>query len=291
MAVDQTTQDFNRYRGLLFSIAYRMLGSASDAEDMVQEAFIRWLKTDEEEIDSPKAYLATTVIRICIDYLRSARIQREQYVGPWLPEPILTGPHPGLAETVAQEESISYAFMILLEKLNPLERAVFLMREAFDYPYSEIARMVGKSEDNCRQILHRAHQHLDQFPPRFEVSYAKKKQITELFLRAIVQGDMQGFLNLLADDIVFAADGGGKVPAAIHFVHGKDKVSRGMLGPLRPLLPSLQTSIEQINGQPAILGYVDGKLYGVMLLESDGEQIHSIYTILNPDKLHGVEAR
>ncbi len=283
---ENTTQIFNQYRALLFSIAYRMLGSATDAEDIVQEAFLRWLQASDEEIQSPKAFLSTVVTRLCIDQLRSAKAQREQYVGPWLPEPIPTDQRQDLTETAILAESLSFAFLVMLESLGPLERAVFLLHEVFDYDYAEIAAIVGKSEAYCRQVLHRAHQHLKQRRPRFEVSREQQERMTSQFLHASLGGDMQGLLNLLADDVVFAADSGGKAWAGLKPVHGADKVARGVLGGRRFLPPGIQASIEEINGQPTIVGYVDGRSVIVLLLYIEGERIRNIYQVVNPDKLH-----
>jgi RNA polymerase sigma-70 factor, ECF subfamily len=283
---ETTTQIFNQYRALLFSIAYRLLGSATDAEDIVQEAFLRWLQARDAEIQSPKAFLSTVVTRLCIDQLRSARVQREQYVGPWLPEPLPTDQRQDLTETAIQVESLSFAFLVMLESLGPLERAVFLLREVFDYDYAEIAAIVGKSEAYCRQLLHRAHQHLKQHRPRFEVSREQQERMTSQFLRASLDGDMQGLMNLLADDVVFASDSGGKAWGGLKPVHGADKVARGVLGGRRFLPASIQASIEEINGQPAIVGYVDGRPVIVLLLFIEGERIRNIYQVVNPDKLH-----
>jgi RNA polymerase sigma-70 factor (ECF subfamily) len=283
-----TTQIFNQYRALLFSIAYRMLCNATDAEDIVQEAFVRWLQASDGEIQSPKAFLSTVVTRLCIDQLRSARARRELYVGPWLPEPIPTDQRQDLTETAILGESLSFAFLVMLESLGPLERAVFLLREVFDYDYAEIAAIVGKSEAYCRQVLHRAHQHLEQRRPRFEVSRQQQERITSQFLDVSLGGDMQGLLNLLADDVVFAADSGGKAWAGLKPVHGADKVARGVLGGRRFLPPGIQASIEEINGQPAIVGYVDGRPVMVLLLYIEGERIRNIYQVVNPDKLHWV---
>ncbi|HZR44846.1 MAG TPA: RNA polymerase sigma-70 factor [Ktedonobacteraceae bacterium] len=282
---------FNQYRVLLFSIAYRMLGSATDAEDIVQEAFLRWLEARDEAVQSPRAYLSTVVVRLCIDQLRSARVQRELYVGPWLPEPILTGQRQELTETAILAESLSFAFLVMLENLGPLERAVFLLREVFDYDYAEIAEIVGKSEANCRQILHRAHQHLGQRRPRFDVSHEQQERITSQFLQATTSGDMQGLLNLLADDIVFAGDSNGKAQIGTKPVHGPDKVARGMLDGLRrmPFL-NLQLRFEEVNGQRAVVGYLDdGRPYVVVLLNIEGERVRSVYVVLNPDKLRWLE--
>ncbi len=181
--LEQSAQAFDQHRGLLFAIAYRMLGSATDAEDIVQEAFVRWLQAGDEKVQSPKAYLSTIVVRLCINQAESARAQREVYVGSWLPEPILTSQRPEMVETVMLGETLSFAFLVLLERLGPLERAVVLLREVFEYDYPEIAEMVGKSEANCRQILRRAHQHLDQHRPRFDVSREQQTRMTEQFLR------------------------------------------------------------------------------------------------------------
>jgi RNA polymerase sigma-70 factor, ECF subfamily len=282
---ENTTELFNQYRVLLFSIAYRMLGSATDAEDIVQEAFLRWLQASEEEVQSPKAYLSAVVVRLCIDQLRSARVQRELYVGPWLPEPLPTGQRQELVETAVLAESLSFAFLVMLESLGPLERAVFLLREVFDYDYSEIAAIVGKSEANCRQVLHRAHQHLGQRRPRFDVSSEQQERITSQFLRASTDGDMQGLLNLLTDDIVLVGDGGGKAQAGLKPIHGADKVVRGFLGTLRKMPPT-HVGIEEINGQLAIVGYLKERPYGVALFDIEGERIRNIYTVVNPDKLH-----
>jgi RNA polymerase sigma-70 factor, ECF subfamily len=284
---EDTTQTFNQYRVLLFSIAYRMLGNATDAEDIVQEAFLRWMQEDSSLVQSPKAYLSTIVVRLCIDQSRSARAQREVYVGPWLPKPLATGRHPELVDTTVLAESLSFAFLIMLENLGPLERAVFLLHEVFEYEYDEIAATVGKSEANCRQIFHRAHRHLGQRRSRYNVSYQQQERITDQFLRASTSGDMQGLLNLLTEDIVFTGDGGGKVRVG-HNVQGPDNVARGTLAGLRPHLSYMQPGIEAINGQPAIVGYVDEQPYGVVLLEIEGEHIRRIYAVVNPDKLHWI---
>ncbi len=284
---EQTAQTFNQYRVLLFSIAYRMLGSATDAEDIVQEAFLRWIQEDSSLVQSPKAYLSTIVVRLCIDQSRSARARREVYVGPWLPEPIATGLRAELVDTTVLSESLSFAFLVMLENLGPLERAVFLLHEVFEYEYAEIAAIVGKSEANCRQIFHRAQQHLGERRSRFNATYEQQVRITDQFLRASTSGDMQGLLNLLTEDIVFTGDGAGKVRVG-HKVHGPDNVARGTIAGLRPLLSSMQPRIEAINGQPAIVGYVDDQPYGVVLLEIEGEHIRRIYAVLNPDKLRWI---
>lgn len=282
---NQAAQIFEQYRGLMFGIAYRMLGSASDAEDIVQDAFVRWLQADETAIQSPKAYLSTVVVRLCIDQLRHAKVRREDYIGPWLPEPIGTDQRKDLVETAILAESLSFAFLVLLENLSPLERAVLLLREVFDYDYAEVAAIVGKSEANCRQVLHRAHQHLGQRQPRFSVSRQQQEDLTHQFLRAITAGDLQGLTELLADEIVFTGDGGGKGHTGRRPVQGADKVARGALGGLRSLIGSLEPHVMDVNGQPAIVGYREGQPFGVLLLDVDGGRIQGIYVVVNPDKL------
>lgn len=285
---EDTAHIFQQYRLLLFSIAYRMLGSASNAEDIVQDAFVRWLQASDKDVQSPKAYLSTIVVRLCLDQLRSAREQREVYVGPWLPEPVATSQMPELSETAIQAESLSLAFLLLLEKLNPLERAVFLLREVFEYEYGEIASIVEKSEANCRQIFHRAQQHLEKDRTRFSASREQQELITNRFLQASLAGDMQGLLSLLSADIVSMGDSGGKgaLRAGLMPVYGPDKVSRGYLGALRSMPDGVVTRVTEVNGQPALVGYLNEKPIGAILLQIEDAHISRIYYVVNPDKLN-----
>lgn len=285
---EDTTHIFQRYRWLLFSIAYRMLGSATDAEDIIQDAFVRWLGADDKPIQSAKAYLSKIVVRLCIDQLRSAREQREVYVGPWLPEPLATGQMPELSQTTVQAESLSLAFLLLLEKLNPLERAIFLLREVFEYEYSEIAAIVEKSEANCRQIFHRAQLRLEKGRTRFSASREQQERITNRFLQASLNGDMQGLLSLLSEDIVSMGDSGGKaaLKAGRMPVYGPDKVVRGYLGALRSLPAGVVTRITEVNGQSALVGYLGEKPVGAILFQIEGEQITRLYYVVNPEKLN-----
>jgi RNA polymerase sigma-70 factor (ECF subfamily) len=277
---------FDRYRGLLFSVAYRMLGSVADAEDMLQETFIRWQQAGEEEIRSPRAFLVTIVSRLSINQLQSARARREEYVGEWLPEPIVTGMGSDPLELVRVDESLSMAFLVLLERLTPVERAVFLLREVFEYEYAEIAAVLGESEANCRQILHRAKEHVSRLRPRFQTTQREKSELLERFLTATRSGDLDGLVALLASDVVLYTDGGGKVPSALNPIHGADKVARGALGALKRLLPqNLAVRVAAINGEPGIVSYVDGKPYSVLTLEASEGQIVAIYAVSNPDKL------
>lgn len=284
---------FNERRTLLFSIAYRMLGSAADAEDVVQEAFLRWQEADEDAVQSLRSYLSTIVTRLCIDQLRSARAQREVYVGPWLPEPILTGQRPDLTSTVELAESLSTAFLLVLESLGPTERAVFLLREVFDYSYSEIAAIVGKSEANCRQMARRAQQHLREHRPRFQVSRDQQEKVTQRFLEVCAGGDMASLLNMLAPDATMTTDSGGKVQAARNVVRGQSNVARfifGVLGKL-PIGSKMSAQITEVNGQPGVLTYVDGVLNSVMTLDFDGEHILAVNAMMNPDRLRGIPKR
>lgn len=277
---------FSQYRPLLFSIAYRILGTAMEAEDMVQETFMRWQAAGEA--DNPKAYLTTILTRLCIDHLRSAKVQREEYIGPWLPEPIMTTGLP--AESAALAESLSMAFLVILESLSPVERAVFLLREVFEYDYDEIARIVEKSEDNCRQMVRRAKAHITERRPRYEVRREEHERIIFQFGLAVHSGDMEGLLALLANDITSFSDGGGKVSAARNPVVGPDHVARLIIGVVGKLPEGALSEIGQINGQPAILTQVNNRPYNVLIFDVADGRIRRIYNILNPEKLRNIKS-
>ena len=282
---------FGQYRGLLFSVAYRMLGSVADAEDMLQETFVRWQQARDEEIRSPRAFLVTIVSRLCINQLQSARVQREEYVGQWLPEPIVTGPGSDPLEMVRIDESLSMAFLIMLERLTPVERAVFLLREVFAYEYSELAAILGQSESNCRQILSRAKQHVGAVRPRFKTSQSKKRDLLERFFKATSSGDMEGLVALLASDVVLHSDGGGKGVAALNLIRGIDKVARGALGAFQKLLPKdLHIRVTQVNGDPGIVSYLNRKPYSVLTFDASEDRIHAVYVVTNPEKLARIPA-
>ena len=277
---------FEQYRGLLFSIAYRMLGSVADAEDMLQETFIRWQQPGDDNIRSPRAFLVTIISRLCVNQLQSARALREQYVGEWLPEPIMTDPERDPLGLIKIDESLSMAFLILLERLTPIERAVFLLREVFEYEYAEIASILGQSEPNCRQVLRRARQHVGAMRPRFKTSERKKKDLLERFLTATSSGDMKELVALLASDVVLQSDGGGKGIAVPNLIRGVDKVARGALGGLQKLLPkNLVFRLAHVNGEPGMVGYLKGKPFSVLTIDADESQIRSIYIVTNPEKL------
>jgi RNA polymerase sigma-70 factor (ECF subfamily) len=277
---------FDQYRSLLFSIAYRMLGSVADAEDMLQETFIRWQQADDEEIRSPRAFLVTIISRLCINHLQSARVQREEYVGQWLPEPIVTDAAGDPLGMVRMDESLSMAFLVLLERLTPVERAVFLLREVFEYEYAEIAAVLGLSEANCRQIFRRSREHVSAMRPRFQVSAEKQSDLLERFLEAVGGADMDGLVALLSKDAVLYADGGGKGIAVPNLVHGADKVARGVLGGMSKFVPKdLVRRITLINGKPGVVAYWNGRPFSVITLEESGSQIRAIYLVTNPEKL------
>jgi RNA polymerase sigma-70 factor, ECF subfamily len=281
--------DLDGLRPLMFSIAYRMTGSVGDAEDIVQEAVIRTYRAASQGtlVESPKAFVTTTTTRLAIDHLRSARVRRESYVGTWLPEPLVTDPAPGPAERAEMSDSLSLAFLVLLESLSPVERAVFLLREVFGYGYDEIAGAVGKSEPNCRQIFTRARRHVDEGRPRFEASRRQGTELTDRFLAAVSGGDLEGFIEMLAPDVVMYGDGGGKAPAARTPIHGREQVARLLRGLVRQL-PRWASEIRssQVNGQPGVLAYDhDGNLVGVMALDVLDGQVVAIRSVINPDKL------
>ena len=282
---------FNQYRSYLFAIAYRMLGSAMDAEDMVQETYLRWQKATRADIESPKSFLAAIITRLCIDYLRSARSQRETYIGEWLPEPLAAPVTASGDERVALAESLSFAFLVLLESLSPTERAAFLLREVFDYDYVEIAQIVDKSPTNCRQMVSRARRHIHNGRPRFQATAAETEAITLQFAQACLDGDMAGLLALLAEDVVEYSDGGGQVPSALRPIRGADHVARFILGILKKAPPGTSMTLAMVNDQPAILGFINGQLYNTVLLDVGDGRIQQIYIINNPDKLAHIKQK
>ena len=284
---DSALTTFNQHRGLLFSIAYRMVGSVTDAEDLLQDAFIRWQEAaGDPDIRSPKAFLITAVSRLCINHLQSARVQREEYVGQWLPEPLATDAASDPIGVLRADESISMAFLVMLERLTPVERAVFLLRETFDYKYADIAATLGLEEANCRQILRRALQHVRAARPRFTASLREHDDLLDRFREATRSGDMGQLLALLADDVVLHADGGGKAAAVPNVLHGSGRIARGILGGISKLLPrNLVQRIIQINGRSAFVSYLDGQPHSVLTLDVGSGRIQAIYIVTNPEKL------
>jgi RNA polymerase sigma-70 factor (ECF subfamily) len=282
-------ESFETYRSYLFGIAYRMLGSAMDAEDMVQETYLRYQATPPETIHALKAYLATILTRLCLDQLHLARRQREVYVGPWLPEPLLTTSMPETsdpAERVDKEESISLAFLLLLEQLQPLERAVFLLREVFEYEYAEIATMLGKSEVACRRSFSRARKHLADHRPRFSASPETHRQLLASYFQAVETGEMTTLKELLADEVTLWADAGGKIKqAALRPILGREAVVRFSLGTKRFLPEGAQAQLAEVNAQPALIVRARGQAVFVLTIEVEAGKIHTIRIIANPDKL------
>ena len=287
---ERAAEVFAAVRPLLFSIAYRMLGSVMDAEDLVQETYLRWQEAADADIRSPQAYLATIITRLAINHLGSARVQRETYIGPWLPEPLVTDPSADPSGAVELAESLSMAFLVLLERLSPVERAVFLLHEVFDFEYAEIARIVRKSEVNCRQLLTRAKQRIGDRRTRFPASTEQAQRLTERFTHAAGAGDLDGLLAMLAEDITLWPDGGGKVPgAALNPIHGADPVARFLLGFTRRIADQdrvVRPAV--INGQPGFISYVSGNPVGALVFDIVDSRIHAIYAIGNPDKLRNL---
>jgi RNA polymerase sigma-70 factor, ECF subfamily len=269
-------------RSYLFAIAYRMLGTVAEAEDVVQEAFLRYHEA-EVDAESPRAYLATVTTRLAIDHLRSARVRREVYPGEWLPEPLVDDEAVRHAETA---DSLSLAFLHLLEKLSPTERAVFLLREVFDYPYDEVARIVGKSPENCRQILTRAHRHVAEGRRRFDVSLEEREEVARRFLAAWEEGDTDGLVELLAPDATVYGDGGGKAPSVPVPLVGAVRVAKALIGWGR-LASERGISHRQarVNGQPGIVFYEEARVRLVMELEIAEGVVVAVRSVLNPDKL------
>jgi RNA polymerase sigma-70 factor (ECF subfamily) len=272
---------FEEHRPLLFHIAYRMLGTVSDAEDVVQEAWLRWQR-GADEVLAPKSYLAQVVTRLAIDRLREVRRSREEYVGPWLPEPLVTTP--GADAVAARAETLRMGLLVLLERLGPVERAVFVLREAFDYEYAEIARIVGKTEPACRQILARARRHLAVDQARF-TDRADNERVAMQFMAAIGTGDMGQVERLLAEDAVFCSDGGGKVTAARKPIHGPSRIARFIEGALGKLPAGVQARPAWVNGAPGVLLFTGGALYAAVAVEAEGGQVQRVYSVSNPDKL------
>ncbi len=282
---------YEELRPLLLSIAYRMLGSVAEAEDVVQEAFLRYqhvLAERPAEVDSPRAYLSAVVTRLAIDQLRSARARRERYVGEWLPEPVVTEETPlEGARYVEEADSLSLVFLLLLERLTPVERAVFLLHDVFDYRYDEIARIVGKSEENCRQLASRARRHVREEKPRFETSRRLREELADRFFAAIGDGDLDGLVEMLARDAVVYGDGGGKAPSWPRPIVGRERVAKLLAGvgrQGRELGVSFRRA--EINGQPGAMFFdPDGRLINVVILDIADGLVQTVRSIVNPDKL------
>jgi RNA polymerase sigma-70 factor (ECF subfamily) len=281
----QDAEIFDAYRPLLFAIAYRMLGSVMDAEDIVQEAYLQWQRRGDIVVASPRAFLSTIVTRQSINHLHAARVQRETYPGPWLPEPIISEGEPDMADTTVLHESLSMAFLVLLEHLTPMERAIFLLHDVFAYDFHEIAGIVGKGEANCRQIARRARQQIQARRPRFDPDPVHREQITRQFIAACEGGDLSGLLATLASDVTLWTDGGGKMTAALRPVVGAEQVASFILGIMRKIPSTNQRTM--VNGQPG-LAIMTERGPSVLTLDIVDGQVQAIRVVANPDKLHAL---
>jgi len=282
-----TLAAFEEHRALLFSVAYRMLGSVAEAEDVLQETFIRWqrARSSGEEIRSPKAFLVTVASRLCINHLESARSRREEYVGEWLPEPLVTQEE-GTGRRIEVDESVSMALLLMLERLTPSERAVFLLHEVFDYRHAEIAEALGVTEANCRQLLRRARRHVRLSRPRFRAPATEHSELLERFARAAGNGDMDQLVSLLSGSVVMHTDGGGNASALRLPIHGPERVAQASVHGLRRLLAlGVRQRVVQINGRDGIVSYVDGRPQSVFTIEEKDGRIEAIYVVTNPEKL------
>jgi RNA polymerase sigma-70 factor (ECF subfamily) len=294
--VPETPETYETLRPLLFSIAYRMVGSVSEAEDIVQEAYLRHhraVRGGDTEVEAPKAWLSAVTTRLAIDHLRSARVRRETYVGPWLPEPLMTDPGPDPSERAELADSLSMAFLTVLERLSPVERAVYLLREVFGYGYDEIARVVDRSEDNCRQLAARARRHVEAHRPRFPVARERQEELTERFMHAVETGDDGALVALLAEDAVAYTDGGGKARAAPRPIVGRDKVARFLTVTVRRGAAETPFTVRPVavNGRPGrMIVAEDGTILGVLELDISDEGIRAVNIVSNPDKLAHLRA-
>jgi len=287
---------FDRHRRLLFSVAYQMLGSVADAEDVVQDTWLRWSAADRAEVIDERAYLVQITTRLALDRLGSARARRERYVGPWLPEPLLTAPvasgaaAPDPAEAAEIGEEVSLALLVVLETLSPVERAVFVLREVFGLPTAEVAGILGRSEVAVRQLGHRAKEHVQARRPRFDTDRRAQREVTERFLAAAISGDVESLLAALSPGVVLISDGGGKVSAARRPIVGADKVARFLaaVGPQGADLPGLRVEMAEVNGAPAVVAWTDdGPYMALQLVLTDG-LVEQVLYVANPDKLAGL---
>ncbi|MDI9835090.1 RNA polymerase sigma-70 factor [Streptomyces sp. KAU_LT] len=279
-------EEFEELRPLLFSIAYRILGSVGEAEDAVQETWLRYDASTTRPV-SPKAFLSATVTRIAIDVLRSARVRREEYVGPWLPEPLLDDPYEDPARAAELADSVSMAALLLLERLSPLERSVFVLREVFAFGFDDVAAAVGRSEAACRQLLVRARRHMNEGRPRFEADRRERQELARRFFAALARGDVDGLRELLSADVQLVGDGGGKAPQLARAVAGADNVAR-LLAAVHPFMAQVDITFEmrEVNGQPgALFRDRDGKVLHILALDILDGEIRTVRSVINPDKL------
>ncbi|ANP53538.1 RNA polymerase sigma-70 factor (ECF subfamily) [Streptomyces griseochromogenes] len=288
MSADTATDVFEDHRPLLMGVAYRMLGRVADAEDVVQDAWLRWSHADREQVREPRAYLVRITTRLAVDRLRQVRTRAEAYVGPWLPEPYVTDfgdTVPDTADRALLADSVSLAVLVVLESLSPLERAVFVLREAFGYPYAEIATLLDRGEAAVRQLAGRARRHVEERRPRYEVDPVQRRDLTERFLAAAAEGDLEGLMSLLAPDARLVADSGGKAKAPVRVLRSADKVGRFIVGVTARSTPDLSARLIEINGALAVLTLSGGRPDSVVQVDFADGRVTTVYLIRNPDKL------
>lgn len=285
--MDRATEIFESHRQRLFRLAYGMLKRVAPAKDAVQEAYIRWQKQDVEQVRSPGSYLSTIVSRICLDEIKSARNRKEEYIGPDLPEPLLTAEGDIPDENMELSEAVSMAMLVVLDELGPVQRAVYILREIFDYDYAAIADMVQKSESHCRKIAQRARDRIQEHRPRFEQSSERQNKLVTAFLDAVQNGDMSKMESMLAKEAILYSDGGGKVTAARKPIYSAPKIAKFMVGIQKQVPDEAEFDIafERVNGEPGMIVWLDDSLYNAWSFHIEEGKIHSIYVVLNPDKL------
>ncbi|MFK0104547.1 RNA polymerase sigma-70 factor [Streptomyces sp. NPDC091217] len=291
MTADTLTDVFEEHRPVLMGVAYRMLGRVADAEDVVQDAWLRWSRADRGEVREPRGYLVRITTRLAVDRYRQIQARRETYAGPWLPEPYVTdfaATAPDTAERAELADSVSLAVLVVLESLSPLERAVFVLREAFGYPHAEIAAMLDRGEAAVRQLAGRARRHVDERRPRYEVDPAQRRDLTERFLAAAAEGDLEGLMSLLAPDVRLVSDGGGKATAALRVISTPAKVGRFLLGVAHKEGAGMSSRFLEINGGLAVLLLAEGEPDSVLQLDVADGLVRTVHIIRNPDKMRSL---
>jgi RNA polymerase sigma-70 factor, ECF subfamily len=276
---------FEEHRPALARLAYRMLASLADVDDVLQEAYLRWTRENRDDVKSPQRYLYSVVTRLCIDQRQSIETRKKTYIGPWLPEPVVETGEIGPGERLETAESVSLAFLLVLETLSPVERAAYLLRRVFDYGYDEIGGILGKSEPNCRQLVSRADERIRERRPRFDPDPAQAERLTEAFLRVCGTGDLEGLVQILASDAVFYSDGGGKVAAALAPIRGADRIARLFIGLMKKAPADLEIRRVRVNGRPGFMTLMGGQLRHVMMVDVVDGRIVTCFSISNPDKL------
>jgi len=282
--MSQSDPIFEEWRPALARLAYRMLGSLSDADDVMQEAYLRWTSSNRDEVKSPRAYLHSIVTHLCIDQRKAVEERKQTYVGPWLPEPIVEMRQSG-GDRVEAAESVSMALLLILESLSPTERAAYLLRRIFDYPYDEIAQILGKPEPSCRQLVSRAESRVLERRPRFEADPAQVERLTEAFVQACSTGELHALVGILASDAVVYTDGGGKVAAALAPIRGAEHVARLFLGIMRKAPPDVEIHRVRVNGQPGLMAVVHGQILTLLTFDVVDDRIATCFVVRNPEKL------